>query len=164
MQYQFTPYALLPLCTVVVEAMLAYDTWRRRGDPASMPFLALTFLVGLWSFGNAFELSSATAATAFFWVRIEYIAIVLVPVVWLMMMLAFSERRTILSHTWVVSLLLIPLITTAIIWSSDQLPGFMPQRKLLQALWPLGARWSSPENTVKWSRRPASGLSVGESW
>ncbi|MEI8306533.1 MAG: histidine kinase N-terminal 7TM domain-containing protein [Chloroflexales bacterium] len=124
MQYQFTPYALLPLCTVVVEAMLAYDTWRRRGDPASMPFLALTFLVGLWSFGNAFELSSATAATAFFWVRIEYIAIVLVPVVWLMMMLAFSERRTILSHTWVVSLLLIPLITTAIIWSSATMSLF----------------------------------------
>lgn len=118
MQYQFTPYALLPLCTAVVEAMLSYDTWRRRGDPASMPFLVLTFLVSLWSFGNAFELSSATVTTAFFWVRIEYFAIVSVPVVWLVMMLAFSERRSTLSRTWIASLLFVPLITTAIIWSS----------------------------------------------
>jgi PAS domain S-box-containing protein len=124
MQYQFTPYALLPLCTAVVEVMLAYDTWRRRGDPASMPFLTLTFLVGLWSFGNAFELSSATAATAFFWVRIEYISIVFVPVVWLVMMLAFSERRSVLSRTWVASLLLVPLITIAIIWSDAAMPFF----------------------------------------
>jgi PAS domain S-box-containing protein len=124
MQYQFTPYALLPLCTAVVEVMLAYDTWRRRGDPASMPFLALTFLVGLWSFGNAFELSSVTAATAFFWVRIEYLSIVSVPVVWLVMMLAFSERRSTLSRTWIASLMLVPLITTAIIWSSAAMPLF----------------------------------------
>ncbi|MEI7771833.1 MAG: histidine kinase N-terminal 7TM domain-containing protein [Chloroflexales bacterium] len=124
MQYQFTPYALLPLCTAVVEAMLAYDTWRRRSDPASLPFLVLTFLVGLWSFGNAFELSSATVATAFFWVRIEYISIVFVPVVWLVMMLAFSERRSTLSRSWIASLLLVPLITTAIIWSSAATPFF----------------------------------------
>jgi PAS domain S-box-containing protein len=117
MQYQITPYALLPLCTALISALLAYDTWRRRGDPASGPFIALTFLVAIWSFGSAFELSSTNVATALFWVRIEYIGIVSAPVAWLLMMLAFSERRSTFSRPWLAFLLLIPLITTAVVWS-----------------------------------------------
>ncbi|MBX0326404.1 PAS domain-containing protein [Oscillochloris sp. ZM17-4] len=124
MQYHLTAYALLPLCTAVVSAMLAFETWRRRSDPASISFIALTVLVSIWSFGNAFELSSANEATAFFWVRIEYLAIVSVPVAWLVMMLAFAERRNTLNSTWIASLLVVPLITTAIIWSSAAMPLF----------------------------------------
>ncbi|NTV64674.1 MAG: hypothetical protein HGA65_14245, partial [Oscillochloris sp.] len=110
MQYYFTTYALLPLCTAVVTALLSYETWRRRSDPASPPFVALTLLVSIWSLGNAFELSSRDVATAFFWVRVEYVSIVGVPVAWLLMMLAFSERRRALSRPWLISLLLVPLI------------------------------------------------------
>ncbi|NTW02800.1 MAG: hypothetical protein HGA19_16225 [Oscillochloris sp.] len=124
MQYQITPYALLPLCTAVVSAMLAYETWRRRNDPASLPFIAVTFLLSIWSFGNTFELSSANEATAFVWVRVQYIAIVGIPVFWLLMMLAFTERRRICTQPWVLSLLVIPLITLVIVWSDSAIPFF----------------------------------------
>ncbi|NTV64014.1 MAG: PAS domain-containing protein, partial [Oscillochloris sp.] len=75
-------------------------------------------------------------ATAFFWVRVEYVSIVGVPVAWLLMMLAFSERRRALSRPWLISLLLVPLITLVIVWSPSAIPLFWRSFEI-EALSPL---------------------------
>lgn len=105
-------------------ALLANEAWRRRNDPASVPFVALTLLVSVWSLGNAIELLAGDETTAFFWVRIEYIAIVLVPVAWLVMMLAFAERQHVLRRARLLALMIIPAITISIIWSPRAIPLF----------------------------------------
>jgi PAS domain S-box-containing protein len=124
MPYHLTSYALLPLSTAAVTVLLAYETWRRRSDPASPPFVLLTLLVAIWNLSNALEISSADVSTAFFWVRVEYIGIIGVPVAWLLMMFAFAERRNPLTRIWLASVLIVPLITTVVIWSPSAQPLF----------------------------------------
>ncbi|MEK7324702.1 MAG: histidine kinase N-terminal 7TM domain-containing protein, partial [Chloroflexota bacterium] len=74
--WQFTPYLLLPLMAAILLGALAFFGWRRRPAPGASAFALLMLSVAEWSLGNALELGTADLPGKIFWLNIEYIGIV----------------------------------------------------------------------------------------
>lgn len=77
----FIPLVIPLLATVGVCLILGMAALRRHGIPGARSFFTLMVCLSTYAFGYACELSSRTAASAMFWVRVEDVGIALVPLV-----------------------------------------------------------------------------------
>jgi PAS domain S-box-containing protein len=77
-----------------------------------------------WSVGNVLELGSPDLEAKLFWANLEYLGIVIIPVMWLVFALQYSGRERYLTRRNLVLLLSIPLITLLLVWTNN-LHGLM---------------------------------------
>jgi len=124
MYWQWTPYVLPLVMTAAISAAVALVTWRRRRVPGAVPLLVFMLAVVEWSVANVLELGSPDLGAKLFWVNLEYLGIVIIPVMWLVFALQYSGRERYLTRRNLVLLLSIPLITLLLIWT-NKLHGLM---------------------------------------
>jgi diguanylate cyclase (GGDEF)-like protein len=87
--------------TILISLTLASYAWRRRSAPGATPFSFLLFAVALWALGYIFELTAPTLDAKLFWVKLEYLAVLIMPVCWLALILQFSGMGDRLkAHYW----------------------------------------------------------------
>ena len=86
------PYSIVLIFTAFSSFLAAVYVWRHR--PASGAAPLAIFLMGatLWSGGYAFEIANTTLEAKLFWVRIEYIGIVLAPTMLLFLVLQYTGK------------------------------------------------------------------------
>mgnify|MGYP000626811099 CR=1 FL=1 len=110
MNYNQYLSALLIVATCCTLSM-AILCWRRRELPIAISF-GLGMLAGaFYTFGYAFEIVSPSLDETRFWLRVEYIGIPFGSMLWMIMVLQYTGRQSLI-RKWVVMLLLvIPLIT-----------------------------------------------------
>ncbi len=104
--------------------MVALAAWRRRRMPGATPLLALMLALVGWSVVNVLELGSLELEVKLFWANLEYLGIVIVPVMWLVFALQYTGREKYLTYRNLALLLIIPVITVFLAWTNN-LHGLM---------------------------------------
>jgi diguanylate cyclase (GGDEF)-like protein len=103
----------------------------RRGAPGARPFCFLAFACALYAAGSALELSGGTLQRIVFWVKVEYIGILLMEPLWVLYALDFAQvsvpRRGLLALLFVD-----PLVSLALLWTTE-LHGLFYSRYWLRA-------------------------------
>ena len=119
MEWQLVPYAI-PL---FVGAMLLIFTAffaLSRGSTLAATFLAISnLLLAIYVVGYAMELGQNTEAGILFWAKIEYIGLATAPVAWFLLILAYTDRRKLISLFNILLLLAIPVITIIFAWTNQ---------------------------------------------
>lgn len=113
-----TLYALPSLIAGLSALGLAFYVYRQKRH--AQWFLVLTLCGALWSLTEALETFSGThLGYRLAWIKIQYIAIVLVPVTWLTFIFQYTGRERWLHH-WVWRLsLLVPALTLLFIFTNE---------------------------------------------
>lgn len=111
-------YSLALIGATILTAGLA--SWfmyhRARGSSA---FTLLMLALSWWSCAYAQELSSSDLAMAVLWGKLQYLAIVAVPALWLTFGLRYSGHSATPSRLGRLALAVIPLITLALVWTTE---------------------------------------------
>ena len=118
MQWQFNPYALPLFVSASLSLMLAVLAWRRRPTPGATTITVLMLAMVLWCVTYALELLSTDLAAKIFWTKVQYIAIVSIPVLWLVFVLQYSGREHLLTRRNLLLLCLIPMMTVLLLWTN----------------------------------------------
>ena len=119
MSWRFTPYIFPVVIAGVISAGLALYAWRRRLMAGVIPFSILMLAVAVWTLGYALELAGGDIPTKIFWLGIEYLGIVIVPVALLALALQYTGRTKWLTPRILVLLSIEPLITLVLVWTND---------------------------------------------
>jgi len=110
MNYNLYLSALLMAATCC-SLMMAYLSYKRRNLPIAVSYGLGMFVSSFYTFGYAFEIVSGNLDHIRFWLRIEYIGILLGPVFFFLMVLQYTGREAWVRKRNVIMLLIIPLLT-----------------------------------------------------
>lgn len=116
---RYVQYVAPLFIAAIVAATLAMAAWRRRPAPGAQPFAMLMAAVGLWAFGYAFELYAATLPAKVLWAKVEYLAIVFVPLLWLLFAIEYANHEGWLTPLRRRLLGLLPLTILALVWTNE---------------------------------------------
>ncbi len=119
MIWQFNPFLLVPALSALLTASLAWFGWRRRPAPGASAFSLVMLSVTIWAFGNALELGAANLPTKTFWLKAEYIGILLLPASWLAFALQYTGRGGLLNRRILSLLAVEPLAMMLLLWTND---------------------------------------------
>ncbi len=98
---------------------LALLVWHRKvGQRSGLLFWLLMFGVSIWSLAYAFELAAPRLEDKLFWVRLEYIGIVSVPVVFFWFVAEYLSYSQWMTLRYLVLSSIIPLSTLALNWTN----------------------------------------------
>jgi PAS domain S-box-containing protein len=110
---------LLLLATTSISIALAFYAWRRRPAAGMAPYAVLMFAVGAYSLGYACELASTDLASKIFWIKVQTIAVVIIPVAWLAFTLEFTGRAKWLTRRNLILLMIVPAIMVLLTWTTE---------------------------------------------
>ncbi|PQP84411.1 hypothetical protein C0Q44_07530 [Paenibacillus sp. PCH8] len=104
------------LCALLMAAtccilMLAYLSYKRRSSPISVSYGLGMLVSSFYTFGYGFEIISQQLDHIRFWLRIEYVGILLGPVFYFLMVLHYTGRESWVRTRNVVLLLIVPVFT-----------------------------------------------------
>ena len=115
---QYTPYILPLILAVLPVSALAVHIRQQRHEQKTLIFLVLIGCMGFWALGHALELSLTSQNGKYLATSVTYLAIVTVPVMWLLMALDYvgMELR---NHRALWFLLVEPIATLCMVWTND---------------------------------------------
>ncbi|MBN1964236.1 MAG: PAS domain-containing protein, partial [Anaerolineae bacterium] len=119
MSWQFNPYIVPLLGSALIILVLLWVTSRRAASASERVFLALVLAEFFWLITYAVELATADQPGILTWVKIEYVAIAIVPVLWLLFVLAYTNHRWALTPRMLVAWFAIPVLVIVAAWSND---------------------------------------------
>ncbi|MBE2221047.1 MAG: PAS domain-containing protein [Anaerolineae bacterium] len=97
----------------------AFSWQRRHAGSWAYPFVLVALAAAWWSFFYALELVAPTLAGKLLWAKIEYFAIVIIPVLWFLFGMAYTGRQKWLSLVRIFLLLIIPAITLFLLYTNE---------------------------------------------
>jgi diguanylate cyclase (GGDEF)-like protein len=99
--------------------LLSFYALKHRHTPAALPFAAAMLIITFYSCGYAFELYNVTLEGIKLALRIEYIGISFIPVVWLILAIVYTGRQKILTPAVYCLLFFIPAMTLILHYTND---------------------------------------------
>ncbi|KAB2954290.1 PAS domain-containing protein [Heliorestis acidaminivorans] len=107
---------LASVCSLLL-GFYAYATAKNK--PAVKAYTVLTISASIYSFGYAFEIMSNTLPEILFWLNIQYLAIPIIPAIWLLMILDLLGLDRFLKRKLHLAIFVIPLFTYIFYFSND---------------------------------------------
>jgi PAS domain S-box-containing protein len=117
--WQFNPYAIPLFVGSIPVISFVLVAWRHRSNRAARFFLAFAMGVAGFMLTYALELLSATLPLMLFWLRLEYIFSLSIPVFWLMFVLAYTGRDSWLIPRRIALLFAVPTLHLFAVWTND---------------------------------------------
>jgi PAS domain S-box-containing protein len=119
MTWQFPPYLLVLILTVLVTLLMAVAGWRRRTAPGALPFALLMLAVAWWAGWRALEGAAVNEALKLTFGKLEYLGVVSIAPLWLMAALSYCGFERWLTRRNLIWLWAIPVITLALALTND---------------------------------------------
>jgi len=119
MIWQYTPYFILYIACGLILFILGITGWRNRDYVCARSFSALMFAAGIWAFCTALELASADLPTQMLAITLEYPAMAVIPVAWLLFALEYVGRDDLLTPKNLGLLCVIPAVTTIVVATNE---------------------------------------------
>jgi len=119
MIWQYTPYLIPYVACGLILLILSITGLRNRTSVCARPYTLLMFAAAVWAFCTALELSSADLATQMLAIQIEYVAIVTVPVGWILFALEYTGHEEWITRKNIALLSLIPAITIIMVATNN---------------------------------------------
>ncbi len=132
MTWQYTPYTIWLITGALVLVVVAGIAWQRRRAPGGMALMAILAGAGLWTFAYGMELASTDLAMKIFWVKVEYIGIVIIPTAWMVFAWQYAGRRLRLSKPLLAILVFIPTLALVAAWTNEWHYLFWTGQELVQ--------------------------------
>lgn len=115
MYWTYTPH-LLPLMISGIACLLLWGhLLRRRAVDGAAAFRLSTLLLGLWSLANVMELGCTQLSDKLFWVRVQYVSVVGVPVMGFIFSLQYTSRGRWPTRRQMALLFVVPLVTLGLV-------------------------------------------------
>ena len=119
MEWQANPYSISLLLSAFISGALAVYAGSRHNIRGAIYFIVLMVAVTEWSLGYAIELGESTLFSKLIWAKLQYLGIVVVPVMWFLFALQFTGRVQWRSRWYWILLLIIPSITLMLVGSNE---------------------------------------------
>lgn len=140
-----TIYILLLLASAGVCFAYALLMWQRRPRPWAVPLSGVMGAVSWWVLFNALEVAATTLEHKMVWINTLYLGVVLLPVAFFLFCLTYAKLVETIQWWWAAGLLVIPAVTTTIIWlNPNQLfvitaelntHNLFPTMNIVQGIW-----------------------------
>src|SRR5690554_3121195 len=104
--------------------ILAYYGYKHRSVRGAKAFVVSMLIGSLWAVTNGLEMAGVDLATKLFWANIQYIAYSFAPVVWLVMVLLFTDKADRVNKKNILLMSIIPVITIILVWT-DYIHGLV---------------------------------------
>lgn len=111
-------HVTLLLLSGVIAAVLVWIAWRRRPAAGATAIALLMLAVSEWSFAYVAELLAADLQTKFFWIQVEFIGVVVIPLAWLAFTLTYIGAAVRITPWRVLLTTLIPALTLGLVWTN----------------------------------------------
>jgi len=111
-------YPVLLLIAAVLSAIVTVLAWSRRHVRAARPFALLMLAVTAWTLTYVLEIVSPGMTLKVFWVKVQYLSIVFVPVAWLSFSLAYTGRKQWLTRRNLALLSIPPFVVVLLVWTN----------------------------------------------
>lgn len=119
MNLQFS-WIIIPTALAGILSLLSsWLVWRRRPTEGSIPLALLFISISIWSFSYVLELIFTTYAAKTFWVKVEYVGIVTIPLFWLLFCLRYVNIRKPKTGNYFLIFSIIPLITLILAFTNS---------------------------------------------
>ncbi|MFW5991686.1 MAG: histidine kinase N-terminal 7TM domain-containing protein [Halanaerobiaceae bacterium] len=124
MKFQFISYIIPLLISFIILMSLAVYGYKHRSVRGARAFTICMLIGSLWALGNGLEMAGVELATKLFWANLQYIAYTFAPVVWLVMVLQFTDRADWINRRNILIMSIIPVVTIILVWT-DPLYGLV---------------------------------------
>ena len=114
----YSPYAILPLISLLMTLFLVNRAWKYRQAAVFKTFIVLMLALAWWSLAAFMEITSAPLDVKYFWVKMSYLGIVIVPLAWLIFAILYSEKGKWITRGRVIILAVLPVLTLGIVWTN----------------------------------------------
>ncbi|MBI4926918.1 MAG: hypothetical protein HY835_04070, partial [Anaerolineae bacterium] len=108
------------LCGCLTLAIAVY-AWRRRSTPGAGVFAAFMGLMSVYILAYSMELASLSIQSMLFWNKIEYIGILLFPILYPVFIYHYTGQQQRIQRWMVVLLLLVPFALLLVKFFDDRL-------------------------------------------
>ncbi len=127
---------LFILAASIILGLFVYS-WRFRNTETGMYFLLLMLSAWIWVFFFTLETATPTLQGKLFFSKIQFIGITFLPSLWVMLVFAYTGQ--LLPRPVKIVLLLIPVLTDLVVWTSPQHKWFfgIPQIVFKEAPFPI---------------------------
>jgi len=117
--WQWTPYTIPLIVAVAISATSAFYIWRRRHTPSSRTGVLLLLAAADWMMGYALELASVGLSAKFFWAKVKFLGVCIIPTAWLVYILQYTGREKWLKRRIIALLSVVPLITLLLVFTNE---------------------------------------------
>ena len=115
----YNSHIWLPLLALLLALILAARVWRFRDKPIARTFLILMSALAWWSVSVVMEYANVDLSGKILWMKMSYLGITIVPVVWLAFTLQYTDRENWLTRRNVAILSILPITTLVMVWTND---------------------------------------------
>lgn len=119
MQFQYTPYIIPLILAALISGWVAVYSWSRRANTGAIALTLLAGAVAEWSLGYALEIAGADLATKVIWGKVQYLGIVLVPLMWVGFAFHHANQAKWLALGTIIPLSIIPVITFGLVLTTE---------------------------------------------
>lgn len=104
---------------------MGWYAWRRRDVPGAAALVGLLLPVTVWLLASGLSATGHSPTAAYFWQRVSFSAITVIPTAGLLFILQFTGRADRLTRSRRAALLAFPLLTLLMIWTNPLHHGFV---------------------------------------
>jgi PAS domain S-box-containing protein len=126
MIWQYSPFLIPCVACGLILAIFAVTGWRNRSCICARSYSFLMMAASIWAFCTALELSSADMQTQMLAILIEYPAMALIPVAWLLFALEYTGREDWITKKTIALLCIVPACTVLLIATNSLHHLFYP--------------------------------------
>ena len=105
------PHVVALLLAAATSGLVANAVWNRREQPGARPFALVMVGTGLWAFSYAMQLLASSLGAMMVWLKVMFVAVISVPVLWLIFGTEFSDHGNRLTRRNLLLLLAVPLVS-----------------------------------------------------
>lgn len=114
-----TSQVLVLLASTAIATLLTLHAWQRRPAVGSVLFALLMLAVSLWSLAYLLEITLPTFAGKLFWVKLRFLGMVIVPVIWLLFVWEYTGNEKWLTRRKITAVTLTPAVTLLLTFTND---------------------------------------------
>jgi PAS domain S-box-containing protein len=151
MEWHLTTTTSLQATALAISVGLVIYTWRHRGMTGAAWFSLLMFAVGEWILSNLLASSAVNSSLQLFFLNLQYLGIVTVPIAWLGFTSHYTGRHKRLTPLVVALLFVVPLLILTCVWLN---PGDIFRRSFIKL----------PHGTFRVERGPCFWVHVAYSY
>lgn len=112
-------FTFLLIVTTIIMLIISYFAWRKGRSKVARCCSILMIAASFYSFGYAFEIANSSLQNVKFWLRIEYIGIPFIAVLWLILVIHYTGYEEYLNKHIYILLFIIPLVTFVLHYTND---------------------------------------------
>ncbi|MCG2785486.1 MAG: diguanylate cyclase [Anaerolineae bacterium] len=138
MQIQWAIFAVILILNTIAAVVLGVMVLRRRNAPGGITASVMFFALSVWTLAYAMITISNDMPTKIFWLRVENIGILSVPILWFTFTIEYTLKEKRFHLIWRILLWVIPLTSLIFLLSSNWFHLYY------QALTPMEANGTGP--------------------